>query len=105
MDAWDALLRRVAAERELAEEGRWEELAQSTAERVRLTAVLGPAPASARPVLEAIASLQDELVGTLRLARADAARELAGIGRGRGAVAGYAAAHAEPARRWVNDSA
>jgi hypothetical protein len=105
MDVWDALLRRVAAERELAAEGRWQELAESTAERLRLTAVMGPAPASARPVLEAIATMQDELIGELRLARTDTARELAEIGRGRGAVAGYAAAQGAPARPWVNDRA
>jgi hypothetical protein len=106
MDPWDTLLRRAAAERELAAEGRWEELAESTAERVRLAAALGPAPRHAKTVLEALAVVQEELTETLRAARADTARELAELGRGRGAVAGYAAAHAPASqRRWVNDRA
>jgi Flagellar protein FliT len=105
MDPWNALLARAAAERELAAQGRWEELAASTAERVRLTAALGPAPRQARLVLEALAAVQDELTTTLRKARAETARELAELGRGRGAVAGYASAQAAPQRRWVNDAA
>ena len=36
MDPWTALLARATAERQLAAEGRWEELAESTAERVRM---------------------------------------------------------------------
>jgi hypothetical protein len=105
MDPWSAILARATAERRLAAEGRWEELASSTAERVRLAAALGPAPRQARLVLEALAVVQDELTATLRQARAETARELAGVGRGRGAVAGYAAAaRTAPARRWVDDS-
>ena len=105
MDPWSELLARAAAECELAAAGRWEELAASTAERVRLAAALGPAPAYARPLLEALAAAQGELTATLRAARDRTARELAEIGRGRGAVAGYAAAHAAPRRQWVNDRA
>jgi hypothetical protein len=105
MEPWSELLERAAAERELAAEGRWEELAASTAERVRLAAALGPAPASARPLLEALAAAQAELTATLRTARERTARELAELGRGRGAVAGYAAAHAVPRRPWIDDTA
>ena len=104
MDPWGELLVRAEAEQRLAAEGRWEELAASTTERVRLAAALGPAPAAARPVLEALAAVQEDLTATLRGARAQTARELAGLGRGRGAVAGYAAAHAAPRRRWVDDA-
>jgi hypothetical protein len=105
MDPWSMLLARASAERELAAEGRWEELAESTAERIRLAAALGPAPRQARLVLEALAVVQDELTATLRHARAETARELADLGRGRGAVAGYASAQVAPQRRWVNDRA
>jgi len=105
MDPWTLLLVRATAERELAAAGRWEELAASTAERVRLAATLGPAPRAARPVLEALAAAQGELVRTLAAARDETARELAGTARGRGAVAGYAAAHAAPHRRWVDGAA
>ena len=103
MDPWTDLLARAAAERDLAAQGRWEELAESTSERVRLAAALGPAPRQARLVLEALAVVQEELAATLREARTTTARELSELGRGRGAVAAYA--QSAPARRWVDDSA
>jgi hypothetical protein len=105
MDPWTALLARATAERQLAAEGRWEELAQSTAERVRMAAALGPAPVSAKLVLEALAVVQAELTATLARARAQIAREIAALPNARGAVAGYAAANAAPERRWVDDQA
>jgi hypothetical protein len=105
MDPWSTLLARADAERRLAVEGRWDELAASTAERVKLAAALGPAPQSARPVLEALAVVQQELTETLSDARAQTARELAGLSSNRGAVAGYAAAQSARTRNWVSDSA
>jgi flagellar protein FliT len=103
MDPWSELLARATAERELAAAGRWDELAASTAERVRLAAALGPAPAHARPLLEALASAQGELTATLRDARDRTARELAELGRGRGAVAAYG--HAARRWQWIDDRA
>jgi len=105
MDPWTALLARATAERQLAAEGRWEELAASTAERVRMAAALGPAPMSAKLVLEALAVVQAELTATLARARAQIAREIGALPNARGAVAGYAAAQAAPERRWVDDQA
>jgi hypothetical protein len=106
MDAWTALLARATAERQLAAEGRWEELAESTAERVRMAAALGPAPVGAKLVLEALAVVQAELTATIAAARAEVAREIAALPNARGAVAGYAAAsQTAPARTWVNDQA
>jgi hypothetical protein len=105
MDAWATLLARANAERTLAAEGRWEELAASTAERVRLAATLGAAPRGARLTLEALAVVQQELTATLEREHAATQRELAGLHTGRGAVAGYAAARTAPKRGWVNDSA
>jgi hypothetical protein len=105
MDPWSALLAHATAERQLAEEGRWEELSAATTERVRLAAALGQAPRGARLVLEALAVVQDELTATLASARAETLRELAELNTGRGAVAGYVAAQSAPARNWVNDSA
>jgi hypothetical protein len=105
MDPWSTLLARADAERQLAAEGRWDELAASTAERVKLAATLGRAPHSARPVLEALAAAQQELTETLSAARAQTARELAGLSTNRGAVAGYAAAQSARTRNWVSDSA
>ena len=105
MDPWTALLARATAERQLAAEGRWEELAESTAERVRIAAALGPAPVGAKLVLEALAVVQAELTSTLAAARAEIAREIAALPNARGAVAGYAAAQAAPARNWVDEPA
>jgi hypothetical protein len=105
MDPWSTLLAKANAERGLAAEGRWEELAASTAERVRLAAALGPAPRGARLVLEALAVVQEELTGTLEQARGATMRELAGLNTSRGAVAGYAAAQSARTRSWVSDSA
>jgi len=105
MDPWTALLARATAERQLAAEGRWEELAESTAERVRMADALGPAPRGARLVLEALAVVQAELTATLADARAQVAREIAALPNARGAVAGYAAAQSAPERRWVDDQA
>jgi hypothetical protein len=105
MDPWTELLTRAQTEQRLAEEGRWEELAASTAERVRLAALLGPAPRGARLVLEALAVVQEQLTATLQQARAETVRELASLGTGRTAVAGYTAAQAAPTRGWVNDRA
>jgi hypothetical protein len=105
MDPWTHLLARAQDEQRLAAEGRWEELAASTAERVRLAATLGQAPRGARLTLEALAVVQQQLTTTLTHARAETQRELAGLHKGRGAVAGYTAAQAAPQRGWVNDSA
>ena len=105
MDPWSQLLARANHERQLAAEGRWEELAAAAAERVRLAATLGQAPRGARLTLEALAVVQRELIETLDRARAQTQRELAGLHTGRGAVAGYTAAQTAPQRSWVNDSA
>jgi hypothetical protein len=105
MDPWTALLARATAERQLAAEGRWEELAASTAERVRLAAALGRAPQGARLVLEALAVVQGELNETITAARDETRRELAGLDTSRGAVAGYAAAQSARTRSWIAQSA
>jgi hypothetical protein len=105
MDAWSELLARASAERRLAAEGRWDELAASTAERLRIAATLGPAPRGARLDLEALAVVQQELIATLQAAHAQTQRELAGLSTGRGAVAGYAAAQSARGRNWVDDQA
>ena len=105
MDPWDDLLARAQAEVRLAAEGRWEELAAATDERSRIAEALGPAPRSARVALEALAVVQHELTITLKQERDRTARELAGLGTGRGAVAGYAAAQTAPTRGWVDGRA
>jgi hypothetical protein len=105
MDPWDDMLARAQDEVRLAGDGRWDELAASTAERVRIADALGPAPRSARLALEALAVVQQELTGILVRERDRTAHELGNLGAGRGAVAGYAAAQSTPTRGWVNDRA
>jgi hypothetical protein len=101
---WQDLLARAERERELAAEGRWEELAEAGAERVRLAMAL-PAPSpEARPLLERLAEVQDELTAALIAARADTARELAALQHGRGAVRGYATVVAAAGGGWVDES-
>ncbi len=81
----------AGAEREhaLALEGRWEELAAAGAERARAAAALPAPDPAARPLLERLALVQERLTALLVGARAETARELATLSRGRGAVRGY----------------
>ena len=70
MNPWQDLLARAERELVLAREGRWEELAVAGAERTRLAAGL-PAPApAARPVLERLALVQEQLTALLLAPRA-----------------------------------
>jgi hypothetical protein len=91
MTGWPDVL--ALAERELAmlRDGDAAALPAAMAERARLSEGLGPAPAAARPVLERIAAVQEQLITELTLARGEIARELAALNRGRGAVRGYRA--------------
>jgi hypothetical protein len=90
--AYAELVALAERERDLAVAGRWEELAAASAERVSRAAALGTPGPGARPHLERLAALQRELLAKVAAARALTARELAELGRGRGAVRGYGAA-------------
>ena len=70
---WQDLLARAERERTLAAEGRWEELAAAGAERARLALALPPPSPEARPLLERLAEVQDELTAALVAARAETA--------------------------------
>ena len=103
MGPWQDLLARAEHELALAREGRWEELAEAGAERVRLSAAL-PAPSPAvGPLLERALRLQAQIDQLLSVARAHTARELGALHRGRGAVRGYAAAAGGPGG-WVDEA-
>jgi hypothetical protein len=100
---WQELLAGAERELALAREGRWEELAAAGAERTRLAAAM-PAPApAARPVLERLALVQEQLTALLAAARAETARELGRLSRGRGAVRGYAPVSAARGG-WVDEA-
>jgi hypothetical protein len=103
MNPWQDLLVRAERERELAAEGRWEELAERIAERGRVAATMPPPTSEVAPLLDRLAEVQAELTATLTAARAETARELGQLRRGQSAMRGYAAA---PAARggWVDES-
>ena len=87
---WAALADLAEAELALAREGRWDELAACSEERVRRAATLGAPPAEARPELSRLASLQDALLAVVATSRAATVQELARLRRSRGAARGYA---------------
>ena len=91
MEPWSELVALAEREYELAESGRWEEVAVLSAERLRRSYTLGQAPASAQPALERLAHVQSQIDVALQLAHASASQELAGVQRGRTAVRGYGA--------------
>jgi len=77
-------------ELDLVTAGAWEDLAALAAERSALVAAL-PAPTPAdRPLLEHIAGRQQLVSAALARAGAETSAELGRLGRGRGAVRGYA---------------
>jgi hypothetical protein len=91
VSGWPDVLALAEGELALLRGGDAESLPAALAERERLTAALGPAPASARPVLERIAAVQDQLICELTIARDEVARDLAALRRGQGAMNGYRA--------------
>jgi hypothetical protein len=95
---WAAIADLAEHELTLARDGRWEELATCSHERVR-RAVLLPAtpPRQAAGDLRRLAACQEALLAVLTSARALTARELGALRRSRGAAHGYAATAAAPA--------
>jgi hypothetical protein len=101
---WQDLLARAERELSLAREGRWEELAGAGAERVRLAAALPAPPPAARPLLERLVLVQDQIAELLAAGRAQTASELGALHRGRGAVRGYATAAPAGRGGWVDET-
>ena len=89
MTSWEELLVLAEAELAMVRGGDVLGLSDAIAARARLAATLGPAPASARPVLERLTAVQEQIVVELTLAREGVGRELTTLRRGRGAVQGY----------------
>jgi hypothetical protein len=91
MDPWNELVALAERELELAHAGRWEDVADSSAERVRRAEALGAAPAAAASALRRLSHVQAQITASLVTARAFTGRELATLRRGRTAVRGYGA--------------
>ena len=93
---WEELLARAERELELIRGGDVEALRDAVAERAALASTLDQAPPSARPVLERLVAVQEQIVVELTLAGAEIVRELGALERGRGAVQGYRSASGQP---------
>jgi hypothetical protein len=89
MSPWSRLLALAERELELIRGGDIERLPEAIEQRASLAATLGQAPASARPVLERLQAVQQQIIVELTLAGAEIVRELGALRRGRGAVDGY----------------
>ncbi len=89
---YERLLALAEREATLIGAGAWDDLPALAAERTALVAALpAAAPLQARGALERLAGLQAIATAALSSGRADTARELSGLRRGRGAVRGYGA--------------
>src|SRR3954465_8749797 len=99
MEPWSELVALAERQYELAESGRWEDVAELSGERLRRSLALGPAPASARPALERLARVQSQIDLALQLAPAAAAPEPSRGRRGRTAVRAYGASLARSPSR------
>ena len=77
MNPWSQLLVLAERELELIRGGDIERLPAAIEERAQLAASLGQAPASARPVLERLEAVQQQIIVELTLAGAEIVRELA----------------------------
>ena len=104
MTGWNDMLALAERELELVRGGDLEALPDAIAERARLAATLSAAPAAARPVVERLVAVQEQIVVELMLARAGLVRELGALRRGRGAMRGYAGT-AAPRASLVDGSA
>jgi hypothetical protein len=104
MSPWDRLPALAERELELIRDGDIERLPEAIEERARLAASLGRAPASARPALQRLETVQQQIIVELTLAGAEIVRELGTLRRGRGAVNAYASSNG-PAPGRVDGSA
>lgn len=93
---WADLVALAEHERELALQGQWEEALEVSSARLAQSLTLGPPPPAARPHLERLAELQQELAAGLAVARAFAAGKLGRMDHGRSAMRGYGAGFAAP---------
>jgi hypothetical protein len=87
---WAELVALAERERDLVREARWEEIPALSQQRLSAASALGAPPAAARPHLERLAELQDEIHAGLAAGRAFTLQKLSGLRRGTTAMRGYA---------------
>jgi hypothetical protein len=89
---WAQLVALAERERELALEGRWEELAAAGEGRLRAAQALPAPPAAAREHLVRLSELQAQISASVAAARGFTLRKIGSMDRGRTAVRGYGSA-------------
>ena len=89
MSPYAQLVGLAERELELIRGGDIEALPAAIEQRAAIAATLGAPPASARPELERLDALQQQIIVELTLAGAEIVRELGTLRRGRGAVDAY----------------
>ena len=86
---WAELVTLAERERELIEQGRWDEAVTASAVRLEAAKALGAPPAEARPHLERLQGVQTQITASIASARAFTLQRLGGMQRSRTAVTGY----------------
>lgn len=86
---WAELVTLAERERDLIEQGRWDEAVTASAVRLEAAKALGAPPAEARPHLERLQGVQTQITASIASARAFTLQRLGGMQRSRTAVTGY----------------
>jgi hypothetical protein len=86
---WSELVTLAERERELIEQGRWDEAVTASAVRLEAAKALGAPPAEARPHLERLQGVQTQITASIASARVFTLQRLGGMQRSRTAVTGY----------------
>jgi hypothetical protein len=89
MSGWAELVTLAERERDLIEQGRWDEAVTASAVRLEAARAPGAPPAEARPHLERLQGLQTQITASIASARAFTLQRLGGMQRSRTAVTGY----------------
>ena len=87
--AWVQLVVLAERERDLVHQERWDEVPAASETLLRASEALGDPPAEARPHLERLAELQDEIHAGLSAGRAFTLHKLGSMERGATAMRGY----------------
>jgi hypothetical protein len=86
---WAELVALAERERDIVKDGRWDELAAVSTQRLSAAAALGAPPAAARPHLERLVELEREINAGLSAGRAFTLQKLGSMNRGATAIRGY----------------
>jgi hypothetical protein len=102
---WAELVSLAEHELALVLDGRWEEVPAASAQRLSAAQALGDPPRAARPHLERLVELQNEIHAGLSIGRAFTLQKNAKIERGQTALRGYSGRSPRPAATAFNGRA